>query len=296
MPRHSHTKVAFAVADRPFEFSARAVEGLPEAPAFIAHLLKRGVAAHTAVVYVTHVARLRRQGKLTAVDAITNVTARTAANAFNRYVTELRAASVAQLHALFPAELHERFSFLRVHSCVGAYPGKTVPPMRGWHNTPMGSTVVDTETKLVTYTNDVPWEPCDMPTLHVPKHEVAAHADPCETCEVVRLTQEQVAAVLAAVTVVWGHANLAVLDPTAPLLGGVSIDMPDPAFAPLRTLGLSEPNPVARGVARLHGEIVTNADTFISLLRADTDGVYLSREACHEKLDDVLNAIRAAWT
>jgi hypothetical protein len=63
------------------------------------------------------------------------------------------------------------------------------------------------------------WVSTERWTLHIPRHEMPAHRDPCHDCFAIELDEAQVASILDAVEATWGHRDPARLLAESRLLG-----------------------------------------------------------------------------
>lgn len=295
MPRFAGDETAFTIGTTPFVFGPRTLEGLPEAPRFVEYLLGRKIAPHTAKLYAVHVARLRRQDKLGRLDLVSDRTARTAANAFHTWRRDRRKRAYEVLRHAMPTTVRDHLDFVRISSCVAAYPEKRVPQERNWSNTDTARVQIDTTTKDAIYLDALPWAPCDVPTLHVPHRLLPPHTDPCDACAVVRLTQEQIDAIMEAVEMVWGHRDMSAIPRNALLLGDVD-EAQDIIARAVRVVGLSEATQASIALLQVKAAIEHTVDEFLAQLQSGAQAVFLSREACGDRLFEVLHKLEEVWS
>jgi hypothetical protein len=148
---------------------------------------------------------------------------------------------------------------------------------------------------------DVRWLPCDKWTLHVPKPDAPAHADPCIDCAPIELTVEQMQVVAEAFYKAWGPREPSTLPPECPLFGQappVSIYAPTPSATPVgRVVALLPNGPVCDAIEQLRGSVSSQVGAFIDRVRSGgpPDVVVISREVGGARLWDVLVAVMDAW-
>lgn len=62
-----------------------------------------------------------------------------------------------------------------------------------------------------------------------------------------------------------------------------------------RSAALVGPGPVSEALTGVRAKVARDPDSFLARLGEGADGVYLSREACGERLQEVLAAVWSAW-
>jgi hypothetical protein len=310
MPRHQALTVT--VRDHTYTFTARLMDDFPELVPFLTYLLDSDrLSSHMAEMYVKLVARLRRQGRLADVELIHHRSERTAANAFLKWQRETYALRAREVARAFPRhDIAARVRFLRRHSLVQPYDGKQIPvatmpkPIEGSlaENFPiplLGSQpqlrIVDSNSKedLV-----VTWGPTDKWTLHVPSRLTMPHVDPCPECLAIELDEAQLNVIAGAFEKAWGHRDLTLVPPEAYLFGAPpsDSDIGERALRGEKAVAFVRNGCVRADVLAKDGvSVVGELAPFVERLGDGVEGVYLSREACAEKLGDVLGAVWKAW-
>jgi hypothetical protein len=289
-----------AVNGQTFIFPPRAIDDFPEAAAFLGGLLARGsIASHVAVIYVQHVARLRRAGRLADLGLLRNRVERTAANAYLRWHAETYTARVAPVVTALGARLRDRNAvrWLRVHALVPPFEGKTTavrmpapPDPTTWEKVRAGIAVPE-QPMVVTL------RPTDKWTLHVPGKLSAAHADPCDTCHTIELTAADLEVLAAAFEGAWGHRDINKVPRDAFMFGE-----PPPAAADEVTKAKGEKIAALAGagvtgdeLGRMGAAVARDVDGFVARLNEGAEGIYLSKAACTGRVAEVLTAVGNAW-
>jgi hypothetical protein len=301
------------VRDQTYTFTPQLVDDFPELVPFLTYLLDADrVQSHIAETYVKLVARLRRQGRLADVDLIHHRNERTAANAFLKWQRETYALRVREVARAFSQHnnIAPRVRFVRRHSLVPPFAGKQIPvavmpaPVEGslaerFPLPPPGSQprlkVVEANTETA---QTVTWGPCDKWTLHVPPRLMAPHVDPCPTCLAIELDAAQLASIADVFEKAWGHRDLNLVPHEAYLFGAppADSDITEKTLRGEKAVALVRNGCVRADVLGKDGVSVVGAlDHFIERLNDGVDGVYISREACGEKLGDVLGALWRVW-
>jgi hypothetical protein len=307
--------VIVTVNDLSFTFRQRVFDDLPDARGFLTALLDRGsisppVAAH----YVKLAARLARSGRLADLASIVHPVERTAANAYLKWSVEGYTARVVQINKTLGSNaIGARVRFLRRHSLVQPYPGKMIPvaalpPIHepGYLAARFGApdptaaprlsvvSIAPEETAPV-----VTMAPAsDVWTLHVPAKLAAPHVDPCHECTAIVLGDKQLGVIAEVVERAWGHRDLARIPPEAYLFGVPPAGDADITMAkesPEKFAAFVSHNATRDELLRIGGRTVSELASFEMRLAEGVEGVYLSREACGEKLGDVLGALWRVW-
>lgn len=309
------TPIIVTVNDLSFTFRQRVFDDLPDARGFLAALLDRGsISPPVAANYVKFAARLARTGRLADPALIVHPVERTAANAYLKWSVENYAGRVVRINkALGPRAIGASVRFLRRHSLVQPYPGKTIPvaAMPPTHEPgylaarfgvpdplapPRAHAPISVEetAPLMTMmpTSDV-W------TLHVPKKFVAPHADPCPDCTAIVLDDAQLNVIAEVVEKAWGHRDLTRIPPEAYLFG-----VPPPGDADItvvkekgeKFVALVGHSVTRDELSKIGGRAVLDTESFVARLAEGAEGVYLSRAACGAELGNVLGEVWKAWS
>ncbi len=267
-----------AIGGLVFTFNERALDGFPEAQAFLTDVLARGsVSAPVAKNYVILAARLNRGGRLGDPAKLTHNVERTAANAYWRWQGEAYAERVQPVVRAFAnADLTAGVSWLRRSSLVPPYEGKVVPRV-----TSMGGVQLDPETQTTVVTAPtIGWVPCSAWTLHVPRSASSVvHADPCAACTPIELSNEQLELIAVAFEKAWGHRDLGKV-PAESLLFG---QPPRESVGTVQTqasgkiAALLGPSALASAITGLGGAVTTDPVSFSARLKEGVDAVLVSK-------------------
>ena len=281
MPAYRNPTTLLA-AGTAFTVSAKLVANLPEARAFLVHLLGREISPTVAIHYVKLVARLKQQQRLNDPDTITHAPERTAANAYRRWRAETYAQHLKPVRATFGRLMFapDAITWLRRHALVAPGEGKTVP-VKG----------LDTRGD---FRPTITWQPCDTWTLHVPDRPCTPHTDPCETCAVIQLDAVQLDVIAKAFEGVWGHQDLSAVPPDALLFGEPPAETV-PAEQIEKTAALTSPGALSNALSNVRSHVARDVDSFLARFAEGAEGVYLSKEACGERLGEVLTAVWNSW-
>lgn len=281
MPAYRNPTTLIA-AGTPFTVSSKLVAQFPDARAFLTHLLGREVSPAVAIHYVKLVARLKHQQRLDDPDTIVHAPERTAANAYRRWRADTYAQHLKPVRAAFGRLMFspDAITWLRRHALVAPYAGKTIP-LKG----------LDTRGD---FRPSITWQPCDTWTLHVPDKPCEPHVDPCETCAVLQLDAQQLDVIAKAFEGVWGHKDLAAVPPDVFLFGE----------APAETLSVEQieksvtlvaPGALSNALSNVRSRVTRDVDSFLASFAEGAEGVYVSREACGDRLQEVLTAVWNTW-
>ena len=301
------------VRDQPFTFERALLADLPDACAFLAHLLDRRVSAGVAQLYVRSVCRLKRRGTLTGPAVIGNVTERTAANAYVKWRAECYLQRSTEVARVLRGLSVKRVRFLRQHSISPPMPGKLIPAPR----MPEIADITDVLPEpgaprsylSVVESGQVTSGPISPPpvswvsaetswTLHVPHEFRAPHVDPCESCTPFVLDAGQLEAIAAAFEKTWGHRDLNALPPEAYLFGAPPSESEEEEARKSgeRALAIvSATSTRADDMERISVPVVLDVGEAISKL-STVDWIYLSRTACGSRLNEVIGALWNAWS
>jgi hypothetical protein len=297
MTRTAKPPVQLVVRNIPFNFTSRALEGFPEAPAFLGALLDRGgVSPRIACEYVRLAARLKRQGRLSDPNNQHRVEG-TAANAYWRWAGESYAQRVQPvIRALPQVDLKRALPYLRRAALIPPFEGKLVPRMVA-----PAQAVLDAETRTATVAPPTfNMVPCSDWTLHVPAKPVPAHADPCLTCMTVDLSVEHVEIIANAFEQAWGHRQLEKVPPDCLLFGeppraytGESIVLAKAG----RIVALCEPGAAAEALNTIGAKVTMDVDSFLARLAEGADSVFISRAAAGDlgTCTHVISAVKNQW-
>ena len=256
------------------------LKALPDAQPFFTHLLSsQGVTEKTALIYVKLAARLARRGELYVPDKIRHTPERTAANAYHTWRGELytKASNIIAAALAVDAEVVAR---LRVHSLSFPRAGKmlALPP------NPI--------------TQQRSYELYEGLTLHIPKRDdTPVHDDPClDECTIVKLTPAQTEALAVAVELVWGTRSVWTLRSSLKLIGEPPLSSYEDKAKNVAVVALSGFTNTSEALGRNKAYVTRSPDEFIAGVRDKPDAVYIARDVCTGRLDDVLDAIRSAWS
>jgi hypothetical protein len=248
----------------------------------------------TAREYARLAAKARRNGVINTPDLIAVRPERTAVNAYWKWIEGHYDARVERvLGVISDSWLRENIGQLRVGSLVAPFDGKAIPE----HGLLLGAPI---EQQPVT------WRDCSKWTLHVPRKSrqqdaVGPHKDPCESCHAIELDDAQLGVVAEAFYRAWGaDARPESLDPQCFLFGQpplTSIYAKKSDGPPIgRIVGLCDQRPIVDFVDRAQGSTTVQVNAFLDRVQAIPDVVVISRSAAGKRLDEVLDAVRAAWS
>lgn len=297
MTRIAKAPVVLVIRGIQCHFTNRALEGFPEAPAFLGALLDRGgVSPRIACEYVRLAARLKRQGRLSDPNNQHRVEG-TAANAYWRWAGESYAKRLQPVIRAIPqVDLKRALPHLRRSALVPPFEGKAVPRM-----TAPAQAVLDSETRAATTAPPTfTMVPCASWTLHVPTQSVAAHADPCLTCITVDLDADQLNVIAAAFENAWGHKDLEKVPPDCLLFGepprsytGEGVVLAKAG----RVVALCEPGAAAEALNSIGAKVTKDVDSFLARLAEGADSVFISRAAIVDlgTVVHVISAIQNQW-
>lgn len=263
-----------------FTFRKMVLTDLPDAKGFLEGLLSRQtISPPVAVHYVKLVSRLKRQGRLADVDRIVHNVERTAANAYWRWRRENYAGYLQPVRrALARFVPAGTYAHMRRHALVPPFEGKTIP-------------------RYVLGTNKhIEWITTSAWTLHVPDKATPVHQDPCETCTAIELDVEQLTAIADAFEKVWGHRDLNLVPSDAVLFGEAppDTDIAKPVAQAEKIAALAT-NLTGDKLEAMNARVTSDVSSFLDRLREGAEGVYLSKELCGARLEEVLGAVRSAW-
>lgn len=285
--------VILTVGGIAFSFNDHALDGFPEARAFLTDVMARGsVSAPVAKQYVLLAARLNRHGRLGDPAKLTHNVERTAANAYWRWQGEAYAERVTPVvRAIASADLTAGVSWLRRSSLVPPFEGKAVPRV-----TSMGGIQLDAGTQqAVTTAPTVGWLPCSTWTLHVPRSASSVvHADPCAACAPIELSSEQLELIAVAFEKAWGHRDLGRVPAESLLFGQPPRE--SVGTVQLQTSGkivaLLGPGALASAITGLGGSVTTEASAFTMRLKEGVDAVLVSKDALgNERFADAVESL-----
>ena len=298
MPQYKNP-VHVTVGDTTLTFSKTVFVDLPDARAFLDGVAARGVSVSVAAHYAKIVARLKRSGRLADPDRLAHNVERTAARAYHRWKAEAYADRLAPVIRAFKRDdLRRAIKWLRRGSLVPPYEGKTIFTQR----TPMDAQValaqggLDRVTGAIHFTTPPRTVPCTTWTLHVPEKPVPAHTDPCEDCVAVEVSDQQLQIIAAAFEQAWGHRDLNAVPAESLLFGeppAEDVVVGDGKFE--TCAALIGPGPVSEALSGVRAKVARDPDSFLARLSEGANGVYLSRDACGDRLQEVLAAIWSAW-
>ena len=317
VPRMPRPAVAVIVRGQSFDFERQLLTDFPDAPLFLGHLLDLGrVASHVAVHYTKLVGRLKRQGRLADVTAIHNRAERTAANAYVKWRSAVYAERAQEIVRAVRGQISiKRVRFLRRHSISPPTAGKMIPVQQLPQAIDLGDFVPEPDAPksrlaivesgeissplaapLVSST--VSWQSAEQSwTLHVPHEFVAPHIDPCESCSVFVLDAGQLEAIAVAFEKMWGHRDLNALPPEAYLFGTPPSEAEEEAARTRgeKAIALVPATSVrADDMERISVPVVLDVGSAIEKLPS-VEGIYISRTACGNRLNEVLSGLWNAW-
>lgn len=287
MPKLTGPAVVLTVRGTTFTFTARALDGFPEAPAFLDYLLARGSTSHTiAVYYVKLVARLRRMGRLNHPEVLVHRVEKTAATAYWKWINTGYDDRVLLVTRSFrDAELNAGIRWIRRGQLVPPYPGKKL--LRRLIPTPatMGMVAQD---------------PCDVWTLHIPRNgHTPAHADPCVDCAYLKVSDAQLGLIADAFEKAWGHRDLEAVPADCYLFGQPPIvDLIEHNFKATSRVVAVLPNGALTAACEqiAAASVSRSAPTFLDRIKGDdVSDVALNFDSIGpDYLDTVLVAVREA--
>lgn len=286
--------VPITIGDVTFRLATSTMTALPTAPLFLRYLLDGGVSVAMAAEYARLAAKCIREGT-TRPEQLLRMNERTAMNRYWKWIETVYAQRVQPVRLAIPdADLRQTLGWLRVHSLVPPYDGKTVPRL-----TRMPQLHFNTETMAASM-EPMRFErqPCAGWTLHVPLREVPVHVDPCDDCAVYDLTPAQVEVIATAFKDAWGHTDLSLVPAESPLFGT------QPLTTELRTRAVKTNG---RTVGMLHvcdhaeylitrgAHVATTLPALLSRLDdAPADVLVLSRELIGaERYDAIVQVLRS---
>jgi hypothetical protein len=313
MPRPT---VPVTVRQQTFQFERQLLDDFPDAPTFLGHLLDLGrVASHVAAHYVKLVGRLKRQGRLVDVTQIHNRAERTAANAYVKWRAATYATLAPAVAHVLPGVYVKRVRYLRRHSISPPAAGKMIPipqmpvsvdisefaPATGApHLSVVESGAIDVPSREISVPPAPPiaWQAAEQSwTLHVPHEFVAPHVDPCESCSAFVLDNAQLEAIAVAFERTWGHRDINVLPPEAYLFGTPPSESDEEAARKGGEKALaivSAASTRADDMDRIAVPVMLDVESAIKKF-ASVEGVYISRAACGNRLNEVLGGLWNAW-
>lgn len=290
----SDVALVIRVDDVSFRLASSTLKYLPDTPQFLRHLLERNVSAAVAGEYARLVAKLIRDGLATEPNRVTRLNERTAIKAYWAWVNGAYDDRVRPvLRALVDDHVRKGIKWLRVHSLVGAAPGKRIPRVVRMPQLRLDGTA---RTSVLTPA-EMAWVETSAVTLHVPTKPVVAHTDPCPDCIAFELQPEQIEVIAAAFEQAWGHRDVSLVPADAPLFGTPPTD-DTPTVRSVeqsgRVVALLPPGLLSDAVTQLRGSVARTPEAFQARLAEGTDVVMVDRQAIGDEVfERVLTALRA---
>ncbi len=289
--------IPFTIRSVTYEMPQSLLTYLPQAPAFIASLLDKGLQAHMAREYARLAAKEIRAGRAGAPDSIPQRTSRTAVNAYWEWVATSYTARVQPVLRVFASTgsyVREGLGQIRRSSLVPPFPGKTVPRLVHFNN---GYLDIETKTVVMPSAPTMAWEPCDAWTLHVPvAPNTPPHQDPCTTCAVILPDAAQLDALAVAFEKTWGSRDLNSVPPETLFFGtppreGKIIEKTVASAG--RIVALVQPGALRDALTRVGAICVDEPGVFVERVREGADVVVMTRTLASS---DLLVSIDHKWS
>jgi hypothetical protein len=162
--------------------------------------------------------------------------------------------------------------------------------------------LVQTADGFTAVPGDPTWQASANWTLHVPPDDIMpVHSDPCLACTTIELSESQLQALGVAFHAAWGlQADLTTIPKDCFLFGQPPPTSVYAAPAPMTTahiVALVSEGTMCDAVTRLRGVVVEQVGVFRDrVCEREPDVIVLARDVVGQRLDEVLEAIRAAWT